>query len=66
MSREEIRDRRIRLGLAQKDLAKIAGVSYATINRLENDEAYKPLHNLTLFLTLIIQRLEENYEKQLS
>lgn len=55
----KIKERRLAMNLSQKDLAKIAGVSWITIQRVEHDK-FESLYNLPLLLTLVLMKLEED------
>ena len=57
-SGEEIRRHRLDLNLSMKELGKLTGVSWHTIQRLEKDK-YEPRNNLGLFVTLVLMKIEE-------
>lgn len=61
MTGEELRERRIKLGLTQATLAELLGTTETTIRR--NEKGQSPIANPTM-LDLALQTLERKNEKR--
>lgn len=65
--KNRLKEERLKLGLSQKDLAKLVGVSRQTINSIENEQFY-PTTKVSLIICNVLKKQVEDifYIKEVS
>lgn len=65
--KNRLKEERLKLGLSQKDLAKLVGVSRQTINSIENEQFY-PTTKVSLIICNVLKKQVEDifYLKEVS